>query len=182
MKEINQIVGINLKKLRAEKGLTLEEVAEKAGVSKSMISQIERGSKSPTISILWKICNGIKIPFSELMKTDTTDVSVVTNEEIKHYTVQEGFELFVLFTYDQKKHFEVFRQEIMPNTTYKSDKHVGNLREYCIAIKGDFTMFIGSDDYSIKEGEALQFLANCEHSYINNTDEIIKVLIIIYYE
>ena len=101
MKEINEIVGINLKKLRSETGLTLDQVAEKTGVSKSMISDIERGLKSPTISVLWKICNGINIPFSELMKTEETDVSIVSDEKIKHYTVQDGFELFVLFPYDE---------------------------------------------------------------------------------
>ena len=70
----------------------------------------------------------------------------------------------------------------MPKTRYQSERHTGRLREYCIAIKGDFTMQIGSDCYTIKEGEALQFLANCDHCYINDTDEVIKVLVIIYYE
>lgn len=182
MKEINEIVGSNLKKLRSEMGLTLDLLAEKTGVSKSMISEIERGSKSPTISVLWKICNGIDIPFSELMRTEDSDVFIVSEESIKHYTVQDGFDLFVLFPYDEKKRFEVFRQEIAPGNKYQSEKHNGSLREYCFAIKGEFTVQIGSDYYTIKEGEALQFLANCDHSYINQTDETTKVLVIIYYE
>jgi len=182
MKEINELVGYNLKKLRSEKGLTLDQVSEKTGVSKSMISEIERGTKSPTISVIWKICNGIDIPFSELMKTDTEDIAIVTYEKIKHYTVEEGFDLFAIFTYDEKKRFEVFRQEIMPHTTYNSTKHEAKLREYCIAIKGEFTLQLGKVKYKINEGEALQFLANCNHSYMNETDEIIKVIVIHYYE
>lgn len=182
MKEINEIVGWNLKKLRTEKGLTLDQLAEETGVSKSMICDIERGSKSPTISVLWKICNGMKVPFSELMKTDCTEVSVVRNEEIVHYTVQEGFDLFVLFPYDEKKRFEVCRQEIMPHSVHKSEKHAGRLREHCIAIKGQLTVQINSEVYKINEGEAIQFLATVDHSYSNDTDETIKVLVIIYYE
>ena len=181
MKEINEIVGINLKKFRNEKGLTLDQVAEQAGVSKSMVGEIERGTKSPTISTLWKICNGINIPFSELMKMEDEDVSLVTNEDIRHFTVQEGFDMFVLFPYDENKHFEVFRQEIMPHTIYKS-KHTGKLREYCITIKGNLIIQVGAKEYAIKEGEALQFLANVDHNYINNTDETVKVINIIYYE
>lgn len=181
MKEINEIVGINLKKFRNEKGLTLDQVAEQAGVSKSMIGEIERGTKSPTIATLWKICNGISIPFSELIKTEDQDVSLVTNEDIRYFKVQEGFNMFVLFPYDEKKHFEIFRQEIMPHTTYKS-RHTGKLREYCIAIKGDLIIQVGTKAYSIKEGEALQFLANVDHHYINNTDETVKIINIIYYE
>lgn len=181
MKEINEIVGINLKKFRTEKGLTLDQVATQAGVSKSMVGEIERGTKSPTISILWKICNGINIPFSELMKNEDEDVSLVTNEDIRHFIVQEGFEMFVLFPYDEKKRFEIFRVEIMPHTIYNS-KHTGKLREYCLATKGDLIIQVGSKEYTIQEGEALQFLANLDHCYINNTDEVIKFINIIYYE
>lgn len=181
MKEINEIVGINLKKFRNEKGLTLDQVAEQAGVSKSMVGEIERGTKSPTISILWKICNGINIPFSELMKIEDEDVSLVTNEDIRHFKVQDGFDMFVLFPYDEKKRFEVFRQEILPHTIYKS-RHTGRLREYCIVIKGELIIQVGNKEYMIKEGEALQFLANVDHNYINNIEEVVKVINIIYYE
>ena len=89
--------------------------------------------------------------------------------------------MFVLFPYDEKKHFEVFRQEIMPHTIYKS-RHTRKLREYCIAIKGDLIIQVGTKEYTIKEGEALQFLANVDHNYINNTGETVKVINIIYYE
>lgn len=86
MKEINEIVVVNLKKLRTEKGLTLDQVAEKTGVSKSMISEIERGTKSPTISVLWKICNGINLPFSELMKEESLNANMLIAQSIKKDT------------------------------------------------------------------------------------------------
>lgn len=182
MKEINEVVGINLKKLRTEKGLTLDQLAEETGVSKSMICDIERGSKSPTISVLWKICNGIRVPFSELMKTETSDVTVVKNDKIIHCTIQEGVELFALFPYDEAKRFEVCRLEIMPHSVYKSEKHFGKMREYCIAVKGQLKMGVDSEEFTVNEGEAILFIASVDHSYINDTNETIKVLVIMYYE
>ena len=53
--EINTIIGNNLKKIRQEKKLTLDELAGITGVSKGMLSQIEKGTTNPTINTIWKI-------------------------------------------------------------------------------------------------------------------------------
>ena len=63
MDTMNQIVAGNIRRLRKEKKLTMEELAKLSGVSKSMLAQIERGDGNPTISTLWKISNGMKVPF-----------------------------------------------------------------------------------------------------------------------
>ena len=67
MENINEVVAENLKHLRTEKKLSLDSVAKLSGVSKSMLGQIERGDVNPTISTVWKIANGLKISFTDLM-------------------------------------------------------------------------------------------------------------------
>lgn len=59
--------GEALRKIRAERGLTLEEAAALCGVSKPMLSQIERGKSVPTITTLWKIATGLKVPLSAFL-------------------------------------------------------------------------------------------------------------------
>ena len=55
MDQMNQIVAKNIKRLREERKLSMDELSKLSGVSKSMLAQIERGGGNPTISTLWKI-------------------------------------------------------------------------------------------------------------------------------
>ena len=54
---MNMIVAKNIKRLREENKLSMEELAKLSGVSKSMLAQVERGKGNPTLSTLWKISN-----------------------------------------------------------------------------------------------------------------------------
>ena len=72
MNSMNLIVARNIKRLREEKKLSMDELAKLSGVSKSMLALIEKGDGNPTLGILWKIANGLGVPFDEL--TNTTDI------------------------------------------------------------------------------------------------------------
>src|SRR5437762_1695322 len=60
-------LGANIRALRTEQGLTLEALAEKSGVSRAMLSDIERDAKSPTIRIMSQIALGLGCPVSQLL-------------------------------------------------------------------------------------------------------------------
>ena len=79
----NEIVSRNIKRIRQERNLTLDDLARLSGVSKSMLSEIERCAKSPTISMLEKICTGIHIPLAQLTYIETPDVSVIRKSNSK---------------------------------------------------------------------------------------------------
>ena len=64
----NQTIGKQLKKTRQNRNMTLDELAEVTGVSKPMLGQIERGQSAPTVTTLWKIATGMKIPFSSFLQ------------------------------------------------------------------------------------------------------------------
>ena len=66
MNSMNLIVARNIKRLREEKKLSMDELAKLSGVSKSMLAQVERGEGNPTLSTLWKLSNGMKVPFNAL--------------------------------------------------------------------------------------------------------------------
>lgn len=68
---ITDVVKENLKLIRHTKGFSLDKLANRCGVSRAMLSQIEQGKSVPTISVLWKIANGLNVPFSELLKEKT---------------------------------------------------------------------------------------------------------------
>lgn len=57
MDNLIDIIGSNLANIRKERGLSLDQFANLTGVSKSMLSQIENGQKTPTVTVMWKIAN-----------------------------------------------------------------------------------------------------------------------------
>ena len=67
MNDLSGVVGENLKRLRAERGLSLDALARESGVSKSRLGQIERGEANPSISTLWQIAKALKVEFSVLV-------------------------------------------------------------------------------------------------------------------
>ncbi len=64
--DIDARLAARIRALRAERGLTLEALAERADVSRAMLSRIERGESSPTAQLLNKICGGLRITLSQL--------------------------------------------------------------------------------------------------------------------
>ena len=62
MDHLNQLIAENLKEIRKGKGLSLEQVSSLTSISKSMLSQLERGEVNPTISTVYKLALGLKVP------------------------------------------------------------------------------------------------------------------------
>src|SRR5437763_16688885 len=67
--DLAPIVGKNLRRLRVQRGLSLERLAKASGVSRAMLGQVEPGQSAPTINVLWKISRSLAVPFSALLST-----------------------------------------------------------------------------------------------------------------
>src|SRR6478736_403359 len=98
MEEINQIIAKNLKAYRE---------------SKKMISQIERGESSPTITTIWKIANGLKISFTSLINNPQPDTKVITMSEVQIFSEDNGkYRVYPYFPFEDDRRFEVYSVEI----------------------------------------------------------------------
>ena len=83
MERMNEIVAGNIRRLREERGLTMEELARLSGVSRSMLAQVERGEGNPTLSTLWKLSNGMKVPFHALTMSPKAPYEVVRPADLQ---------------------------------------------------------------------------------------------------
>jgi transcriptional regulator with XRE-family HTH domain len=70
-------VGATLQKLRLDRGLTLEDLSRTAGVSKSMLSQIEREKANPTIAVAWRLANALGVTMAELLSSEVPQQDVI---------------------------------------------------------------------------------------------------------
>ncbi|HEY3423359.1 MAG TPA: helix-turn-helix transcriptional regulator, partial [Negativicutes bacterium] len=113
MEKLNLIFADNLKRLRVEKKLSLDNVAKLSNVSKSMLGQIERGEVNPTISTVWKIANGLKVSFTTLMSRPEADLEIVYRNDIEPLIEDDGkYRNYPMFPFNDTRRFEMYMLEI----------------------------------------------------------------------
>ncbi|NLF28172.1 MAG: helix-turn-helix domain-containing protein [Clostridiales bacterium] len=178
--DINQSIGARLRELRGQKQLTLETLSGRTGVSVSMLSAIERGRKSPTLTILNKIKSGLRISLSELLdESHNNDRRVTAQQEMRVIRRKKGCELWMLVNCENCTRFEVMRQEIAPRSRWESEPHLGgNLWEHCLIVRGELTMIVDGSTYCVRQGELFSFMAGVGHTYINDADSPLTMIVI----
>lgn len=182
MEHIHKKVGKNMQSIRKARGLSLDQVAELTGVSKAMLGQIERGDSNPTISVLWKIVNGLRISFTSLIEEDEPKISVIEADQLEPFLEQEGnYRVYPMFPFDQRKGFEIYTVQMDPGCSHTSEPHNEGVEEYIIVNSGLLDITINGEVYSIKAGNAIHFSADQPHSYHNDTDHVISYTTLIHY-
>lgn len=102
------VIGKRLKMIRAERQLSLDEVSKLTEVSKPMLGQIERGQSSPTITTLWKIAVGLKVPLSSLLEEEEKECTVVEIRSKEPIVEDNGkMKAYPIFSFDPNRQIEI---------------------------------------------------------------------------
>lgn len=166
MEQSTGAIAENLRKVRETRGLSLDQLAELTGVSKSMLRQIETGKSSPTIATIWKIANGLRISFTALLLKSEIRAEVKSFRNGNPLTAEsERYRLYPLIPFDPHLSFETYYFEIDPETIFTGEPHEGNIHEYVFVIRGILQISIDAKSFIIKPQEFLQFHANRPHTY-----------------
>ncbi len=184
MKNINKRISMTLKELRREKGWSLDKTAEKTGVSKAMLGQIEREESSPTIATLWKIASGLDTSFSSFIEeVDSTFNKPVhrSGQTQQLHPLDKKIRVMPLFPFDQQLNFEVFTIELLPTCEHLSPPHQAGVIEHVIVAEGKMEVLVNGKWQSLHKGEGLRFNANQSHGYRNLSSEIAIIHDIIHY-
>ena len=182
MKQSIDAISNNLRNIRENRNLSLDQLAELTGVSKSMLRQIETGKSSPTIATIWKIANGLRVSFTTLLRKPAVQAQVRSFREGKPLTAEhERYRLFPLIPFDPQQSFETYFVEIDPETVFSGEPHEGNVYEYVFVVQGQLEITVDGKQFEIKESEFLQFQANCPHSYRCTSDHMASAIMQISY-
>ena len=180
MENYRKIIAVNLKQLRTERKLSLDNVAKLTGVSKSMISQIEKGEVNPTVSIMWKLANGFKVSFTRFMHELESDVEVVKKSDDMCLLEDEGrVKCYPLFSFDTDRRFETFYVEIDEGGVVNADGHNSGAQEFITMFDGYLIISFSGKNYRVGPGESIRFRADGKHSYMAETE--CKFSQVIYY-
>ena len=129
MDQINENISRNLRDLRKDKGLTLDELADLTGVSKSMLGEIERGGTNPTILTLWKIADGLKIPLTSLISAHQPDYTLVRGDRLEALSRTNAYEIRSVFPYYAAHKNEILHLKIAPRGRLTNEGHLNGVDE-----------------------------------------------------
>ncbi|KGL42056.1 DNA-binding protein [Listeria newyorkensis] len=182
MDNISAVVSENLKLARQKKRLSLDELAKLTGVSKSMLGQIERGDVNPTISTLWKIANGLKVSFTELVTKPKIDYEVIDRKTREPLIADDGkCRNYPMFTFDSERRFETYYLEIDPDGRLESTPHPDGTEEFITVFSGELVIATNGEELKAKDGDSIRFKADQEHVYTNASADVCRLSMIIYY-
>ncbi len=182
MENLNQLIGANLKRLRAEKGLSLDAVAKLSGVSKSMLGQIERGEVNPTISTVWRIASGLKVSFTSLVTRAQDGSEFVARRDVEPL-VEDGGKVRnrPVFPFDAERGFEMYHVEIDSGGYLQADGHTAGTQEFLTLHSGQLAVRVGEEEHLLGWGDSLRFKADVPHSYHNPSAEMASFSLVIQY-
>jgi transcriptional regulator with XRE-family HTH domain len=129
-----------LQRERKLKGLTLEQLAALSGVSKSMLSQVERGQANPTFAVLWSLTRALRIGFSELLAEATLAredeaIELVSTAATPEMRGAEGqWRLRILSPPHFAGNTEWYELEIAPGGVLESSPHASGAVEHLTAL------------------------------------------------
>ncbi|GLC79993.1 helix-turn-helix domain-containing protein [Lacrimispora brassicae] len=179
---INLIVAENLKRLREQRKMSLDAAAKASGVSKSMLGQIERGEVNPTISTVWKIAGGFKVPFTELVSCPESEYEVVDTARMEPLLADDGhYRNYPVFPFDSTRRFEMLYIELDPDSRLKAAPHPENTQEFVMVFSGELEIQAGGERFTAARGGAIRFQADCSHEYHNTSGETCRLSMVIYY-
>ncbi|MGK3141270.1 helix-turn-helix domain-containing protein [Pantoea sp. C2G6] len=177
MADVQQHLSSALRQLRQANGWSLTLAAERTGVSKAMLGQIERGESSPTVATLWKIATGFNVPFSFFING-----RVVPAGDVAGFS-QPNAEMSVqpLLPYDPQLRFDLLAVELAAGAQSHSSPHEAGCIEQVVVIEGELLLGVGDLWRRLQCGEAFQFSADVAHSYRNPLNTPLRFHSLIHY-
>ena len=177
-----QSIAENLKEIRTKKQLTLEEASRLTGVSRSMLSSIEKGDVNPTISVLWKIAAGYKVKFTSLMEDHSAPYHIVRADDVQALKGGNGkYFNYPAFPFAEDRLFETYRIRIDRGGHLEAQPHMPGTEEYITVFSGKVRITAGQETAELTEGDSIHFLADVPHSYANAGTKTVWLSMLLYY-
>ena len=182
--DITSLLATRLKEARADRGLSLDAVAKLSGVSRSMVSQIERGTSSPTVATLWNLTNALGVDFAVLLdEADPTaaGIETLTAAETPQIDSQgSGVRIRILSPPQDAGEHEVYELRFAKGGALESAPHSPGARELLTVFAGQLKVTSGSSTTVLNAGDTARYAADTEHSIRAGDTESRACLIVRY--
>jgi len=167
------LVGSRVRALREAMDLSLRDLAQRSGVSAPMLSQVERGETSPTLSVAARIADGLELTLSQLLRLDEGHgVTVVRERErMRGGAVRRGHGYTVVTPAVPGQRAEVAVHTLAPGASTGGPgdppMHEPGSRETVLLEDGRLRLVCEGIAYDLEEGDAVTFDADLPHHFEN---------------
>ncbi|HET6559095.1 MAG TPA: XRE family transcriptional regulator [Prolixibacteraceae bacterium] len=153
-------LGERIKKKRENQKLQLNDLARRAGISPSALSQIENAKASPSIVTLKNIAECLHTTVGELIgeNENLSQNPLITREEIKFIEKNaSGSELYLLSNHDPLKRMETYLIRFAGNSDIEGFFPAHRGQTFCFVNEGTFVFHLDEVDYPLKKGDSFYF-------------------------
>lgn len=169
---------LRIREIRQARGLKLVEVARSAGISESLLSQVERGRVDPSLETLRQVARALNAPLFELFATeqDSSQVEVITAGRETTITSPEGG-----LVYARKSSvgtdLEVLTAKMLPGASSR-DLPWSHPAEECVLVTdGKLTVEINGSAHRLGPGDSCHFDSRLPHRFVNESDCEVEYII-----
>jgi transcriptional regulator with XRE-family HTH domain len=179
-----RMLGLRVRDLRRQRGLTTRALAERSSISASMINQIETGATGASVTSLRRVAGALDVPLAEFFLDgdgasppagSSGRVGVVRRGKRKHLQLPESHIVYELLTPDLRWDIEFVSIELEPgHPPVEAMSHPG--QECCVVIAGTLTSVIGDEEFTLEAGDSIVFDSSIPHRTENRgTETVIQI-------
>ena len=178
-------VGHSLAALREQQGLSLDELSRRAGVSKSMLSQIERAQANPTVAVVWRLANALGVPLAELLQAAPQPPAVPAIELVAAHQTPSlrgsdgGCELRILGPIELAGQFEWYALNLQAGAELVSDAHEPGTQEHLSVYSGQISVQCGEHSAQPQAGQTVRYAADLPHALRNRSAKPATALLVV---
>jgi transcriptional regulator with XRE-family HTH domain len=176
-------VGERLAALRQQEGLSLDVLSRKAGVSKSMLSQIERGQANPTVAVVWRLANALGVGVGDLLgdpRAGAPGLTTVPAHATPALKSPDGLcELRILGPIELAGQFEWYELHMQAGGALESEPHEPGSREHLSVLSGALEVEAGAETSRVKAGETARYAVDRRHAIRNRGKAAATALLVV---
>jgi len=164
--ELSAQLGHSLRAARAARQQSLGELAGLAGLSKSILSRIERGDGNPSIETLWRIAQALDVPLGSLLERDQAPrvrrIAAKTGEPLRGHS---GLAAWLLHADGRGHRSELFEIDLPANADHHAEAHLPGTEEVVVCTRGAAWVGPAGEHVALKPGDSAWFVADGQHGY-----------------
>lgn len=162
-------VARNVRRLRLERGWTLDALASRAKVSKGMLVQIEQTRTNPSLGTLCRLSDAIGVSLARLVELDEAPVvRVVAADQAAVLWRTDDSSAKLLVGSDRSQHLELWDWVLGPGREHRSEEHAPGTQELVHVLSGSLVLEVDGHEYRVETDGAAVFQADRPHAYRND--------------
>jgi transcriptional regulator with XRE-family HTH domain len=161
-----EVIAASLRRERRRAGLSLTEVARRAGIAKSTLSQLESGAGNPSLETLWAICVALDAPFSRLLDPPRPHVQVIRAGEGPTVSAAHAdYQATLLAACPPGARRDVYRISAGPGHARASEPHMPGVVEHVVLSAGRALVGLAGEPVEVGPGDYVCYPADVPHVF-----------------